>query len=184
MPPCVLLATLDEAGLERALTSVAGDLRFVYLESETETLIAPFSDYGAGRLPALRWTVGRAFGPTLEVRWRRDDLNYDAQALSEGDIAPLAWTTSAWDAQLDPLTRARDVLLAGVNTLTLPVDHVLAKAAPDGGMWFSESIARPLRYPVSDPRADRVTLRCVDYLAGRLVVLTRLVDLVPYAPSP
>ncbi len=183
MPPRVMLAAPTSDELRRVLGDNAGRLPFIYLESDTRVILARLADYLKGALPASRWSVGRAFGAALEIRWRRDDLSLDAQALCEDESAPPGWTPSPWNTQLDAVVHPRNVLLAGVNALNLPPDHVLAQSAREadtGGLWVSESIVRPLYYPVSDPRAERVMLRCVDYLSGGMVVLSRLCDVVPY----
>lgn len=176
-----MLAAPEMFDLRRVLERHAERLPYLYLESETRVLLVRLTDYLAGKLPDVRWQVGRAFGPDLEMRWRRDDLSLEAQWLCEDESAPPGWTPSDWNVRLDATAQARNVLLAGVNTLTLPPDHALANAAPNGGLWLSDSIGAPLRYPVSDPRAERVVLRCLDYTVGGIVVLTRLCDVATYA---
>lgn len=177
-----MLATLDSSRLSGVLSAHAASLRYVYLESETRVVLVPFTDYlhRPSSLPNARWAVGRAFGIDLEIRWRQEDLIVEAQSLSENGSAPLGWMPSDWNSQFDPNPQPRRVLLTGINSTRLPPDHVLYNARPEGGLWVSPSVARPLVYPVSDPRAVRVALRCLDYSVNSIVVMTRLVDLVPY----
>lgn len=191
--PRIVTAALDEAALRQTLADYRAYLIAVYLESETRVVLAPLADFLGPRitLPPVRWLAGRAFGPALEIRWTLDGTLFEAVALSESDTGPAAsqpdtsspprWLESAWAARLDPQTRTRTVLLAGLNAASLPADHVLYNAQPQGGLWVETRIPRPLRYPLVDPLARRVALRCVDYLWRGLVVLTRLADFVPFS---
>ena len=180
--PHVVMSTLDESTLRRTLGEFSAALTTIYLESETRVVLAPLTDFLGPRilLPPVRWLTGRAFGPTLEIRWHLDGDQFAAVALTENGPLPENWQDSPWNKLLDPDTRPRDVLLVGVNSIALPRDHALYNAQPQGGLWIDTRIARPLNYPVSDPKARRVVLRCVDYLSHGLVVLTRLCALAAY----
>jgi hypothetical protein len=188
MPPQLTTTTLDESALRQALSTHAAQLTTIYLESETRVVLAPLVDYLGPKitLPPVRWLTGRAFGPTLEIRWRHDgaaDL-FSATGLTETATGPEGWQNSPWNAVLDGTTRPRDVLLAGINTTALPGDHVLFNVQPQGGVWIDSRIPRPLYYPASSLNAQRLVLRCVDYLSRGLVVITRLCALAAYdAPS-
>jgi hypothetical protein len=184
MPPQLTTATLDEAALRQALSTHATQLTTIYLESETRVVLAPLADYLGPKitLPPVRWLTGRAFGPTLEIRWRLDgaaDL-FSATALTETTSSPEGWLGSPWNAILDATTRSRNVLLAGVNSTLLPSDHKLFKVQPQGGVWIDMRIPRPLYYPAPNPKAQQLVLQCVDYLSRGLVVITRLCALVAY----
>ncbi len=182
MPPRLVTASLDESRLRATLAAHSADLKLIYLESETRVVLSPLTDFLGPRitLPPVRWLIGRAFGPALEIRWRLEGDQFEATALSESAAGPTGWQDSRWNALLDPTTRPRDVLLAGVNSTDLPPDHVLYNAQPQGGLWIDTQVTRPLHYPAADVRARRLVLRCVDYLSRGLVVLTRLCDLAPY----
>ncbi len=183
--PRLMLATLDAAALLKTLQSHAAALRYIYLESETRVVLAPFSDYlsSPSPWPRVRWLNGRAFGPNLEIRWHQEDLIIELQALSETDNAPQGWLAGEWNTQFDPEAQPRRVLLAGVNSALLPQNHVLHSNDPQSGLWVSPTMARPLKYPIGDPSAARVMLSCLDYCVNGIVVLTRLVDLIPYTES-
>ncbi len=182
MPPRLVTASLDESRLRQTLSAFSADLRFIYLESETRVVLAPLADFAGPKitLPPVRWLVGRAFGPALEIRWRLDGDQFEATALTESAAGPTGWQDSKWNAVLDPASRARDVLLAGVNSTALPPDHILYNAQPQGGLWIETRIPRPLYYPAPDSKARRLVLRCIDYLSRGLVVHTRLCDLAAY----
>ena len=178
--PRIVIATLDESVLRQTLVDLRASLTTIYLESETRVVLAPLSDFLGPKitLPPVRWLVGRAFGPTLEIRWHLDGDQYEAAALTETGTLPPNWQESAWNRLLDPTTRSRGVLLAGTNSRALPRDHNLYDA--QGGLWIDTRISRPLNYPVADLKAGRVVLRCIDYFSRGLVVLTRLAALEPY----
>ncbi len=182
MPPRLLTTTLDEATLRRTLTTFNVLLTTIYLESETRVALSPLGDFLGPKitLPPVRWLVGRAFGPALEIRWRLEGDQFEATALTESGAGPEDWQPSPWNTQLDPTTHPRDVLLVGVNTIALPPDHIHYNAQPQGGLWIDTRIPRPLYYPAPDPKARRVVLHCLDYLSRGLVVITRLCGLASY----
>jgi hypothetical protein len=182
VPPRLLTASLDESRLRQTLIAFNAELRFIYLESETRVVLAHLSDFLGPKitLPPVRWLVGRAFGPVLEIRWSLENDQFEAVALTESEAGPTDWQASPWNPLLDPATRNRNVLLAGINSTALPTDHVLHNAQPQGGLWVDTGIPRPLYYPAPDPGARQVVLRCIDYLSRGLVVLTRLCDLGTY----
>ncbi len=171
-----MTTTLDETGLRQTLASFNAHLKTIYLESETRIVLVPLADFLGPKiaLPPVRWLTGRAFGHALEIRWRLEGDLFETAALTESDVGPANWQESQWNALLDPVTRPRDVLLVGVNSIVLPPDHILYNAQPDGGLWIDTSVPRPLAYPAPDPKARRVVLHCLDYLSRGLVVLTRL----------
>jgi hypothetical protein len=185
MPPRLLNATLDESALRACLSRFSADLTTIYLESETRVVLAPLPDFLGPRvtLPPVRWYVGRAFGPSLEIRWNlQGDQgdHFEAIALTESASGPSDWQPSAWNPLLDAETRSRTVLLRGVNTGALPPDHVLFDRQSQGGLWIESSIPHPLTYPAPEPKAERVALRCVDYLSRGYVVITRMAALDTY----
>lgn len=187
MPPQLTTSTLDEAALRQALSTHAAQLTTIYLESETRVVLAPLADYLGPKisLPPVRWLTGRAFGMALEIRWRLDGAAdvFNATALTETAIGPEGWQSSPWNAMLDVTTRQRDVLLAGVNSTALPADHGLFNVQPQGGVWLDTRIPHPLNYPTTNLKAQRLVLRCVDYLSRGLVVITRLCALAAYDDS-
>ena len=180
MPPRIVSSVLDERGLRDALTEFRTSMTTVYLESETRVVLAPLSNFLGPRitLPPVRWLVGRAFGPTLELRWYLDGSQFNVSALSEAGIGPQHWLESGWNSLLDPEALPRNVLLAGLNANALPVDHALYRF--QNGLWVDPDLPRPLSYPGVDPQAERVMLRCLDYTVRGLVVITRLCELALY----
>lgn len=180
--PRISTATLDESGLRKVLNQFNAHLKLIYLESETRVVLTPLEDFLGPKitLPPVRWLTGRAFGPDLEIRWHLEGDLFESSALTETSKGPTDWQSSKWNAQLDPQTKPRDVLLHGLNSTALPRDHILYNAQPQGGMWIDTHIPRPLTYPAPDAKAERVVLRCVDYLSRGLVVVTRLCSLATY----
>jgi hypothetical protein len=189
--PHVLSASLNRGTLGAVFQAYESYLQAAYLESETRIeLLAATDEQVLGRLN--RWTHGRVFGPDLEIRWQRDDLTYQVLALFEGDtlmprgtltVTPITqWDASPIHARLDDAARERTIRLLGVNVAALPPDHPLYDRA--GGAWVSDQAGRLLRYPVRDPLATRVGLRCLDYLHHGSPVLTRLCALVPIDQGP
>ena len=185
MPPHLTNALLDEAALRKALNDHSTALTTIYLESETRVVLTALADFLGPKitLPPLHWLTGRAFGPTLEIRWHlsgergNQGDQFEATALTESNAGPTDWRPSAWNPLLDAETRERDVLLRGVNSLTLPKDHRLHNVQPQGGLWIDLHIPRPLRYPTTDLAASRLMLHCIDYCSQGLVVITRLCTL-------
>src|SRR5579863_4730138 len=149
MKPSVWLTTLAAAALPEILKVYADRLQHIYLESQTRVVLLPFAEGLAQWQTAQH---GRAFGPGLEVRWRRLDTGapqtpslLGVQFLWEASGAPsdlseqsAKWSASEWNAVFEATPRARSLLLA---------DH---------------------------PGA---TLQCLDYLCDGIVVLTRLCDI-------
>ena len=118
MPPTVWLTTCDPTALRDLLHSQTARLTTAYLESESRAIFASLADFltDPPRLPAGRWHIGRAFGSTLEIRWRMiDKMLIDVESLSEMSQPPdslaLRWTASEWNHRLDPTPRQREVLL-------------------------------------------------------------------------
>src|SRR5579871_5960331 len=123
--PRLVTSTIDESALRQTLAEFNAALTTIYLESETRVVLTPLSDFLGPRitLPPVRWLTGRAFGPTLEIRWNADGVQreqFGAVALTENGSLPANWQDSPWNALLDPDTRPRDVLLVGVNSIALP----------------------------------------------------------------
>ncbi|MHB8625565.1 MAG: hypothetical protein ACYDBJ_08495 [Aggregatilineales bacterium] len=124
MTPGVWLTSFQTSALPDMLRAHADQLRHIYLDSPTRVLFAPFSDSPAQWQQAHS---GRAFGPTLEVRWRRADmLSIEAQLLWEADRAPpdvpaqrIKWTASDWNTRFEPAPRPRNVLLTDRPDLML-----------------------------------------------------------------
>lgn len=187
MPPRLTTATIDESALRQVLSTHTAQLTTIYLESETRVVLAPLADYLGPKitLPPVRWLTGRVFGPALEIRWQLDSAAelFNATALTETAIGPEGWQDSSWNAVLDVTTRPRDVLLVGVNSTVLPPDHTLFNVQPQGGLWIDTRIPHPLYYPAPNLKAQRLVLRCVDYLSRGLVVITRLCALAAYDTS-
>ena len=178
-------ALLDETGLRKALNDHAASLTTIYLESETRVVFTALADYLGPKitLPPVRWRMGRAFGPTIEIRWHLGNEpgsqgdQFQATCMTETNVGPSNWQPSAWNALLDAETHSRDVLLRGVNSIALPKDHLSFNVQPQGGLWIDIRVPRPLRYPTTSLTAPRLVLKCIDYYSQGLVVLTRLCEL-------
>jgi hypothetical protein len=172
--PQVLLHTLDRDGFAALLSHQASFLKYAYCESETRVELTYFQPHLA-ELPD--WTAGRAFGAKLELRWQRDDLHYELQALIEDHLSGFGgWQHAPINARLDATARERFVKLGGINVDKLPIDHVLYD--PKGGAWADARSARLLRYPTGDAHAERLRLRCLDYTIAGYTILTRMVEIV------
>jgi hypothetical protein len=172
--PQIFLNTLDREGFAAALTTHANLLKYAYCEAETRTDLLYYQPHQA-TFPD--WAQGRAFGAKLELRWRRDDLQYEVQALCEDHLPGLGgWQHAPMNARLDAAPRERLIRLAGVNVSTLPPNHALYDAK--GGAWVDPRLPRLLAYPTEDKLAERLRLRCLDYTVMGYTVLTRMVELV------
>jgi hypothetical protein len=148
-----------------------------YLESETRIELLHATD-SLIQLRFPRWSHGRLFGDSLEIRWRRDDLIFEASLLTESaELASSAlkagWTAPPLDAELDPSPLTRTLLLIGVNVATLPTRD--PRYDPKGGVWVSDRIARLLRYPIPPDLAlaKRLGLVVIDYTYRGYPVITR-----------
>src|SRR5947209_556057 len=111
--PRIVTATVDESDLRRVLNESRSELTTIYLESETRIVLVPLADFLGPKisLPPVRWLVGRAFGPKLEIRWHMDENRFEAAALCESGNLPSGWQDSPWNSLLDKETKTRDVLL-------------------------------------------------------------------------
>ena len=116
MTPGVWITTFQSAALSDLLQAYTNQLQYVYLENRARVVLLPFAEGSTQWQHALS---GRAFGPTMELRWRRaDTLSTDAQLLWEQDRAPadlpeqrIRWTASDWNTRFEPGPRPRNVLL-------------------------------------------------------------------------
>lgn len=117
MTPGVWLTSFQNAALPELLRAYADQLQYLYLESPARIELIPFAD------SSTRWQQahsGRAFGPTMEIRWQRaDTLSIEALLLWEQGHAPvdmpaqrIQWTASDWNARLESAPHPRNVLLA------------------------------------------------------------------------
>jgi hypothetical protein len=151
--PAVWLATIESGSLGDLLKTLVPTTPHVYLESESQVCLVALVDLlaapGRVRMPAVRWSKGRAFGVTLELAWRRvDPLLVELHVLTETGQLPdigFSWSASQWNDRFDPL----DVNLP-------PRDVLLLKPAYNGG----------------------TALRCLDYRCNGTVVITRLYDVI------
>ena len=156
--PGVWLATIESGSLVDLLKPLIPTTPHVYLESESQVCLVALFDLlaapGRVRMPAARWSKGRAFGLTLELAWRRvDPLLVELHVLTETGQPPdidLPWSASQWNDQFDPL-----------DTNLLPRDVLLLEPAYNGG----------------------TALRCLDYRCNGLVVITRLYDVIATGPN-
>jgi hypothetical protein len=151
--------------LEKAWSATAP--RWVYAERMEEITLCWAADLVGG---LAAWPAGRAFGPTLELRWEQIGHGYRLIFLSEEAAPPLA-EELAWSKRATYLeTVERWALLwgeydAGTDT------------------WFETQIPRPFAYPV-DAKGQRVRLVGVDYRQNGVTIITRLKGVEPYEPAP
>ncbi len=172
--PQILLQTVDREGFDAVLNTQAILLKYAYCEMETRVELNYFQTNQAN---LSEWTTGRAFGAKLELRWRRDDLQYELQALCEDHLPGFGgWQPAPISARLDATAHERFVKLAGLNVSRLPTNHPLYDAK--GGAWVDPRLPRLLRYPFEDALAERLRLRCLDYTVTGYTVLTRMAEIV------
>ncbi len=157
MRPQIALGALDWNSLFLVIESFSLRLKYAYLESETDISLCTFAEFMApgGEKRRERWTHGRVFGPTLEIRWRNEDLLVEAELLAEEDLVPPGWTNCPWNDRLDPDVEQCTILMNRSDS------HRMAGII---------SIA-PLRLP-------EVSVRCVRYALKGKTIVTRLCDLV------
>ena len=122
-----------------------------------------------------KWTEGRAFGPSAEVRWRKVGANrYRLDVLSEDQT--LMPCGDGWQpvAQEIDRVRKRKILLWGE----------LSRRSSQSADWREVRIPHPLEYPLADPDPanPRVAIGGWDYLVGGVVVVTRWAMLYPTNP--
>jgi hypothetical protein len=173
MAPQIGNTVLNEAALRRLLTNSA--LSLVYLESSTRVVLRRLDDFIGSKstLPPVHWQYGRAFGPTLEIRWAPEGDLFGVMVLTENLSLPTlseGWLPNPWVGRLDPTPRKRDILLYGVNT--------------GAGTWHDPRLPHLLDYPIGTRNAERVVLKVLDYTAHGLVVLTRFCELAAYQKPP
>jgi hypothetical protein len=168
-----LRAALEDERLTWAYASRMEDAGLGWLQDllDEQPLGAPLSD-GRPGVPLTRWSEGRAFGPELEVDWRRDGETYRLRALLEQGEPPQGVD---WGEPVSTSLKAnggeRHVLLHG------ELDEGRS-ASSERITWSEARIPRYLAHPVEirerkePPR--QVTLVVQDYARNGAVVLTRL----------
>ncbi len=151
-------------------------VRFIYAEEPADLHLINY------HRPQASWTHGRAFGPTLEVRWsHRRDGQVDLLLLTEGEPCPQGWESTPVAEDEGPLdvdmAEESTVLLVGTHRRHLASSH--RKAGQDvPHEWIETRIPRPLVYPLPEtPEPARwVQLRVKVYRAAGRPVLTRMLD--------
>jgi len=148
-----------------------GALQFIYAEEPANIYLERF------RLPDPRWTHGRAFGPTLEVRWsKRYDGQVDVTVLTESTLTLGSnWRrVEDWD-KTNVVAEDGTTMLLGVFK-----QH---RMAPGGGgpnapaEWADARVPHPLLYPVQATPNDRwARLKVKTYRVNGCPVLTRMVN--------
>lgn len=122
-----------------------------------------------------KWAEGRAFGPGVEVRWRRmgadryrlDVLGEDLSAMPSGN----GWQPLA--EEINGVRKHRTLLWG-----------TLSRADEQPTDWREVRIPNPLEYPFLDPDSDkpRVAVDGWDYLVDGVVVATRWARLYQSKP--
>ncbi|TEU18859.1 MAG: hypothetical protein E3J21_05065 [Anaerolineales bacterium] len=151
-------------------------VKFIYAEEPADLHLTNY------RRPQASWTHGRAFGPTLEVRWsHRRDGQVDLLLLTESEPCPQGWEpiTVAEDEKPLEVDAAEEstVMLVGMHRRHLASTH--RKAGQDvPHEWIETRIPRPLVYPLDEtPDPERwARLKVRVYRVAERPVLTRMVD--------
>jgi len=159
------------------VNSFKDKVAFIYAEEPADLYLTEY------RRPQPGWTHGRAFGPTLEVRWSRQrDGQADLLLLTESEPCPKDWTPIpvAIDERPVEIDVAEEstVMLVGTHRRHLASTH--RKAGQDvPHEWIETRIPRPLVYPLDEtPEPERwARLRVIVYRAAGRPVLTRMVDM-------
>ena len=163
-----------ESVAPRALRQLLADsdLRWVYAESLTDTILAYTGDFLLGKdKDLLQWEHGRAFDETLELDWWRTGQAFRLRVLTEGDaLDGVDWKGP--EATLQPVQPA---------PYPLRLHGTYDKDSADTGRptWSEARIPRHMAYPVKVGEGnppDRAALRALDYTHAGCVVLTRLVE--------
>lgn len=152
------------------------ELKFTYAEEPANLHLAKY------HRPQANWTHGRAFGPTLEVRWsHRRDGQVDLLLLTESEPCPQGWESIPVAEGEKPLevdaVEESKVMLVGMHRRHLASTH--RKAGQDvPHEWIETRIPRPLVYPLPEtPNPERwAQLRVRVYRIAERPVLTRMVD--------
>lgn len=151
--------------LPAAVDALAAALDYLYFEAEETIELIPYAP------PDPVWLHGRAFGPTLEVRWDQVDEGFELFLLTETtpDL-PAEWTLVS-DAFVG---QSSQILLWGTHIDYLEQPHHLA--GETGRAWIETRLPRPLDYPVSGgPRWVKANV--VIYYRHSRPVVTRLATL-------
>jgi hypothetical protein len=163
-------ATLD------SLRRVLGDnrLRWCYGERMEDVHLSALAGLldEERSVPLERFEAGRSFSADLEVDWWREDGSYCLRALlSEGGPPQgVVWEEVAQPVLTSQGEDEHQLVLWGTYDEEL-------------GAWAEARIPRPLHHPMP-PEArtpERVVLRVRDYRRDGAVVLTRFLNVEPYA---
>jgi len=149
---------------------VDSDLKWVYAESLTDTVLAYTGDFLPDK-DLLQWEHGRAFDETFELDWWRTGQAFRLRLLTENDVlSGVDWDES--EAVLQPVQQ---------EPYPLRLHGTCDKDPDDTGRptWSEARIPRRLAYPVQVDEGikppERVLLRALDYTRAGSVALTRLV---------
>ncbi len=151
-------------------------VEFIYAEEPADLHLTGYC------CPEASWSHGRAFGPTLEVRWT---LRYDGQVdlllISEREPCPEGWepVSVAGDEgplEVDESKKSKWVMLVGTHRRHLASTHRKAgQEVPHE--WIETRIPRPLVYPLPEKSKPKrwARLKVIIYRAASRPVLTRMV---------
>jgi len=125
------------------------------------------------------WPQGRAFGPTLEVRWEQVGAGFTVEMLTEQEKPPLA--SDAWQRESPEIDgcHARLLLLWGER----------GRGASSPTEWIEIRIPRALSYPIEPTASEsetallRVAIEAYDYTVADVPVTTRWAQLRPTTAS-
>ncbi len=151
------------------------NLRWVYAESLTDTILAYTGDFLPDKdKDLLQWEHGRAFDEALELDWWCTEQTFRLRLLTEGDILDgVDWNEP--DSVVQPVQdEPYPLRLHG----KYDKKHT---ASPERPTWSEARIPQHIAYPVEvgegEKPPERVVLRALDYARTGCVVLTRLVGL-------
>ena len=171
--PHIYYRQVKREALPVLVDSFADQLTHLFFES------APTMDLQPYVTPDPNWLRGRAFGPEMEVRWRRIDEGYDVHLLTEVAQELDGWEEIHLGGEAGMKTSDTSILLWGTHRQYLPSTHIQAGEEDEvRHEWIETRIPRPLCYPVAEV-APFVKAMAVNYVVDGKVVLTRLKELRP-----
>lgn len=160
----------ERVALESLQQLLKLNLPWAYVASLSEAKIVACTP----ELPQ-NWLQGRAFGPSMEVRWRREAIGFVVELLTEQTVSALP--EGEWQ-QLSPE-------IDGLASRTLLLWGERGEAASNPWEWVTIRIPRALRYPIdvaelsATPSLLRVNIQAYDYTIAAQPVATRWLQLLP-----
>lgn len=147
-------------------------LQWAYLEREVGDDCVLLTAVDAATPSA--YTTGRAFGPTVEVRWHTVPHNaFSVQILAEQPVYLDGFVEVP--RSFDPApSEPYHILLFGTLARDLKDEHYWGASADR--VWIETRIPRPLQYPVDDAY-HQVGVLVHDYCMNGMTIATRWLEL-------